>query len=201
VGHRIKRWRANIGTCCDWTQTLSSRTPQPRQFSILTEAPFFQFQSALLLRVSVSAVMHASMLFLALRLALYSLLPLAPSAWWVLPIELLHGVTFATSWGAGIVSCKRLAPPHLNTTMQSIFSALYGGVGSGLGGILGGVAMQRLGAAAMFAAFSGVVLGGWGLAWGIDVGIDLVRRRRAGAGAPAGASSCAAKQNLSAAKR
>jgi hypothetical protein len=26
--------------------------------------------------------------------------------------------TFASSWGAGIVHCKRLAPPHLNASMQ-----------------------------------------------------------------------------------
>jgi hypothetical protein len=31
---------------------------------------------------------------------------------------LAAGVTFATAWGSGIVSCKRLAPPRLNTTMQ-----------------------------------------------------------------------------------
>jgi hypothetical protein len=28
------------------------------------------------------------------------------------------GVTFATAWGAGIVNCKRIAPPSLNTSMQ-----------------------------------------------------------------------------------
>jgi hypothetical protein len=60
-------------------------------FSICTEAPAFQFQSALLARVPVPVVMHASMVLLALRLGCYALLPRAPTVWAVLPIELLHG--------------------------------------------------------------------------------------------------------------
>lgn len=36
-----------------------------------------------------------------------------------------------------MVYCKRRAPPHLHATVQSVFSALYGGVGAGLGGLLG----------------------------------------------------------------
>ncbi|GBF88640.1 hypothetical protein Rsub_01539 [Raphidocelis subcapitata] len=151
-------------------------------FSILTEAPAFQFQSALLSRVPVAVVMDASMVLLALRLGGYALLPHAPSAWAVLPIELLHGVTFATSWGAGIVTCKRLAPPHLNATMQSVFSALYGGVGSGLGAIIGGVLMARHGAPAMFGMCAGIVLGGWAAACAADAAVAALRRR-GGAGA------------------
>ena len=54
----------------------------------------------------------------ALRLALYALLPYAGSVLWVLPVEVLHGVTFACGWGAGTVNCKTLAPPGLAATMQ-----------------------------------------------------------------------------------
>ena len=53
-----------------------------------------------------------------LRLALYALLPYAGSVLWVLPVEVLHGVTFACGWGAGTVNCKTLAPPGLAATMQ-----------------------------------------------------------------------------------
>lgn len=63
----------------------------PPQFSILTEAPAFQFQSSLLARVPVNMVMNASMVLLALRLACYALLPFSPTVWAVLPVELLHG--------------------------------------------------------------------------------------------------------------
>lgn len=36
----------------------------------------------------------------------------------VLPIELLHGITFACGWGAGTINSKRVAPPELAATMQ-----------------------------------------------------------------------------------
>ena len=74
------------------------------QFSIITEAPAFQFQSSLLARVSVNVVMNISMVLLALRLACYALLPLAQSIWMVLPVELLHGELA----GAAEHGCLRL---------------------------------------------------------------------------------------------
>lgn len=36
----------------------------------------------------------------------------------VLPVELLHGITFACGWGAGTINSKRVAPPELAATMQ-----------------------------------------------------------------------------------
>lgn len=54
-----------------------------------------------------------------LRMLLYALLPFAPSVMWVLPIEALHGITFACGWGAGTVKCKQLAPKGLAATMQA----------------------------------------------------------------------------------
>lgn len=54
-----------------------------------------------------------------------------PSPWFVLPVELLQGLTFALAWSAGTVHVKRIAPPRLRGTVQSIFSGLYTGVGEG----------------------------------------------------------------------
>ena len=45
-------------------------------------------------------------------------LPWFGSPWAVLPVELLHGITFACGWGAGTINCKRIAPPGLGATMQ-----------------------------------------------------------------------------------
>ena len=114
---------------------------------------------------------------MAVRLCCYALLPRAPSPWLVLPVELLHGVSFATSWGAGIVNCKRVSPPALATTMQSIFSALFVGAGPGLGGLLGGFLYQNFGAARMFLMTGGVVFGGWAAAWALDVAIGAAEAR------------------------
>lgn len=61
-------------------------------------------------------------------------LPLLPSTWCVLPIELLQGLTFALAWSAGCVHVKHIAPLHLKSTVQSIFAGLYMGVGELNGG-------------------------------------------------------------------
>jgi chromodomain-helicase-DNA-binding protein 1 len=44
----------------------------------------------------------------------------------VLPVELLHGITFACGWGAGTINSKRVAPPELAATMQGIFQGMPG---------------------------------------------------------------------------
>lgn len=46
------------------------------------------------------------------------LLPLAPTPWLVLGIELLQGATFALGWTAGCVYVKRTAPRHARSTTQ-----------------------------------------------------------------------------------
>jgi hypothetical protein len=107
-------------------------------------------------------------------------------------------VTFATALGAGIVNCKRISPPRLNTTMQSVFSALFAGIGPGIGGLVGGAVMQRHGAAPMFLFTGGVILGFWALTWALDALITCGERRRAaragGAAAPAAALAAAADE-------
>jgi hypothetical protein len=68
------------------------------------EIPAFHLQGAVLRRVRVEALLHFVIATYALRLALYAALPAAGSAWAVLPIELLHGVTFG--WAG---ACARTA--------------------------------------------------------------------------------------------
>lgn len=92
--------------------------PSDLQVSITTEVPAFTLQGAVLRRVSPEALLNLALAATAVRLALYGLLPLAGTPWAVLPIELLHGITFGLGWGAATASSTRLAPPHLAATMQ-----------------------------------------------------------------------------------
>ena len=55
-------------------------------------------------------------------------LPLLPSPWFVLGAELLQGATFALAWAAGTVHVKRISPPHLRSTVQSIFQVGFRGL-------------------------------------------------------------------------
>jgi hypothetical protein len=75
-------------------------------------------QPQVLRYLSVDTLLNVSVAGYALRLGLYALLPLGPSPWLVLPIQLLHGLTYAWGWGAGTIKAKRLAPPGLQATMQ-----------------------------------------------------------------------------------
>ena len=42
----------------------------------------------------------------------------------MLPIELLHGVTFGLAWATGTAHCSKISPPGLETTTQAIFQAM-----------------------------------------------------------------------------
>jgi hypothetical protein len=72
--------------------------------------------------------------------------------------------------------------------MQSVFSALFAGIGPGIGGLVGGAVMQRHGAAPMFLFTGAVILGFWALTWAMDALITCGERRCA-ARAAATASS------------
>lgn len=89
------------------------------------------------------------------------------SPWTVLPVQLLHGATYAAGWGAGTIKSKQLAQDGLQATMQGIFQAMYVGIGQGVGSLLGGLLMGRLGGQIMFAICAGAIGAGWlvSLAW------------------------------------
>ncbi len=75
----------------------------------------------MLRRVRVETLLHFVIFTYALRLALYAIFP-PLGVWLVLPIEVLHGITFGCGWGGGTVQCKRLARrlavEGLEATMQ-----------------------------------------------------------------------------------
>ena len=45
--------------------------------------------------------------------------------WAVLPIELLHGITFGCAWAAGTLYCSRIAPRGLEATTQALFNVSH----------------------------------------------------------------------------
>lgn len=62
----------------------------------------------------------------ALRFLLYSIIrdPL-----WVLPVELLNGITFGLSYIAGISYSAKIAPVGSEGTVQGLFSMAFQGFG------------------------------------------------------------------------
>ena len=98
----------------------------------------FQAQGWLLERWGVARMLDVTALTYALRMLLYASLPSWGSPWAVLPVEVLHGITFGLGWGCGTENCKRLAPQELRATMQGVFQGRAGG-----GGQLRGAAWGR----------------------------------------------------------
>ncbi|KAG2482995.1 hypothetical protein HYH03_018120 [Edaphochlamys debaryana] len=145
----------------------------------VAEVPVFACQQALAARVSTTAVLHASLGALVLRLAAYAALPALPGVpWVVLPVELLHGFTFAMCWGASAVHCKRVAPPELQATMQGLMQAVWNGVASGSGGLVGALLHDRLGPTRMWAVLSAGLAAGWAVLAAVDLALALRSRRR-----------------------
>jgi MFS transporter, PPP family, 3-phenylpropionic acid transporter len=116
-------------------------------FATLGEVPFMLFGYRLLKRYPAKVLLVAALFFMALRLVGYAL---ASAPWHFLPIQLLHGPTFALIWIAGIAYADRLSPSHLKTTGQSLFATTFSGVGGTLGGLMGGLLYDAVGAAQTF---------------------------------------------------
>jgi hypothetical protein len=69
--------------------------------SCFSELPFFFYSSELMRRLTPKGALSLAIVCYSVRLGYYSLLE---NPWFVLPIELLHGITFAVFWSAAYVS-------------------------------------------------------------------------------------------------
>ncbi|CAM9243107.1 unnamed protein product, partial [Laminaria digitata] len=118
-----------------------------RLIMCLAEVPFFYLSGALVRRMGVRGVVSLAQLAYLTRFIYYSVLR---EPWWVLPVEVLHGVTFAAMWAATTDYAHEIAPEHMKATMQGLVTGLHWGLGYGLGAVLGGVLYAGLGASLCF---------------------------------------------------
>lgn len=126
------------------------------------EIPVFAYSGHILAVLGYHGALQAALAAYCVRLLAYSCLPLLPSLWLALPVELLHGVTFGVAWCAGVNHCKSVAPVGLETTMQSLFSGAYSGFGKGLGGLSAGIVFQWCGGMMLFRWFFVGAVAFWG---------------------------------------
>jgi hypothetical protein len=87
-----------------------------RLLTCLAELPAFRMSHAILTRLGVSGSFALAQAAYVLRFLWYVNLKRIASwgpwgIWAVLPIELLHGLTFAVNWSALSTHCSRVAPP------------------------------------------------------------------------------------------
>jgi len=139
-------------------------------FTCIAETAVFYYTDAFIawLGNSITRCLHLVYFAFIIRMGCYSLLPFLPSLWFILPVELLHGLTFALAWAAGTTHCRTIAPPGLEATTQSLYQGFYFGVGYGMGGLVGGLVYQYVGAGAVFVEACVVMTVGWTVCWMVD---------------------------------
>lgn len=64
---------------------------------------------------------------------------LLSNPWYVLPFEILQGITHAAVWASCTSYIGKIAPPEYATSAQGVLQGLHHGLGRGCGAILGGI--------------------------------------------------------------
>lgn len=121
----------------------------------ISEIPVLFFMDRLLRRWGARRLMAVSIIVYALRAFLVSLAKVPEI---LLPIQLLHGFTFALLVGSAVTLADEMAPKGLSATAQGLFSATMGGVGVAIGAVLSGWIYEHFGAPATFQVMSGIAM-------------------------------------------
>jgi len=117
---------------------------------VLSELPVMLLSPVLIKRYHPRKLLGFSFIIYALRLFLYGIMP---SQNWVLPLSLLHGVSFGLYWVSSVAYANEIAPDYLKGTTQGVLMAIIS-LSSMLGGMLSGWGFDRLGAATLFRIYS-----------------------------------------------
>lgn len=115
--------------------------------SATSELPVLAFSAWFFRRLGSSRM-------IALALALYSvrllILSLVPSAGWILPVQLLHGLTYGLFLTASVTLAHQIAGQELAATGQGLLSSMSAGFGMITGSLVGGALLDDAGVTALF---------------------------------------------------
>jgi MFS transporter, PPP family, 3-phenylpropionic acid transporter len=125
--------------------------------SSLSEIPVFFLSTRWLRRFGARNLVIFAMAVFALRTLLLAFIH-EPA--WIIPIQLMHGLSFSALWAAGVNYSAQLAPPNLGATAQSVFSGMFMGLSGAAGAIGGGWMYGQYGISMMFLAASLLALTG-----------------------------------------
>ncbi|XP_033743348.1 major facilitator superfamily domain-containing protein 6-like [Pecten maximus] len=124
--------------------------------SCTVETPVLFLSGYIIKKFSHLFCLYSVFLAYALRFFFYSLLP---NAWFVLPIEVLHSITFGLMWAASTSYASIISPPGMSATVQGIISGLHFGFGKGIGSIITGLIIEPLGFVWTFRLYSFLSVG------------------------------------------
>jgi hypothetical protein len=129
----------------------------------VSETLVFYFSNSIIHWLGLWGATHLCFLAFFVRLTAYILIVSNESinVWVVLPVEVLHGLTFGLTWAVGTQKSEILSPKGLEATTQSIFQGLMFGLGYGIGGLVGGFVYSLKGATWTFAIELVILSLGW----------------------------------------
>ncbi|VDM19191.1 unnamed protein product [Wuchereria bancrofti] len=84
----------------------------------------------------------------------FFVISLLTNPWMVLPLQILQGLTLATTWASASSYISLIAPSQLKRTAQTVLMLLYHGIGKGFGSIIGGCIIKSLGTRLTFQIYS-----------------------------------------------
>lgn len=125
--------------------------------TVMLEIPVFAHSQTLLTKLGHDGLLVVAMVAYSIRVFGYTLLS-PETVHWVLLLEILHGITFATAWTATVDFSAQFAPKEWSTVVQSLTSAFWSCFGGGLGPIIGGLIYHKNGAVVMFRGAGSLIL-------------------------------------------
>ncbi|KAJ3032533.1 hypothetical protein HK097_005208, partial [Rhizophlyctis rosea] len=134
-------------------------------FGILVELPFFFASKQIVNLIGLRSSIFWAGVAMVVRLLGYSWLKVE-TQWWVLGVELLHGLAFSLMWTAAVQFANERAPVGMKNTAQGLVTGMFLGLGPGFGGIVGGFLVRTYGYHVTFragAGFMGVAIGLYGI--------------------------------------
>lgn len=125
--------------------------------TVIFELPIFHYAKLLLRKLGARRMILLGQLAWVVRAVFYANMS---TAWTVLLIEPLHGVTFALVWTAATqhVADPAVSGQGLEASAQGLLTTCFMGIGPILGLAIGGFLFENLGSHAVYGVFAVVVL-------------------------------------------
>lgn len=128
--------------------------------SASTEIPVMFYSDALMKAFGVNRLLSFAFITYALRWLLFSFIQIPG---WVLPVQLLQGLSFSTFLVASVTYINDHAPKSLRTTGQSLLATVSFGLGPIVGAFAGGYFYDMVGMTILFRIITIVALLGFGV--------------------------------------
>jgi PPP family 3-phenylpropionic acid transporter len=118
-------------------------------FTCVAEVPVFFHEKKIKEFLGLDRSMLLILVAYVFRQLGYASLKSFGSPWFVLPLQLLHGITFGLYWSVGVEFSRLLAPEDLRAAVMGFFSGMNS-LGAFLGAICGGRVYDRVGGGGLF---------------------------------------------------